>query len=696
MSTISVEIKARFTELTTGMRQASQSVCQSLEDIGRKVEETKKTTGSFATGLQTLSGLAVGVGVGLTAALTVPIVGLASGALQASAQIETLQAAFVPLLGSAAAAKSKIQELQVFANTTPFEMPEVAQASRVLQVLTNGALASGASLRMIGDVASSVNQPFADVAMWVGRLYSGLQAGAPVGEATMRLIEMGAITNETKLKIEAMQKAGLKGNEVWALAAKDFAQFGGGMATQAQTMAGKWSTLQDSIRTSLARIGDALAPTAKTIFDVLTKVADMVGGLADVFASLPGPVKGAIIVVAGLAAALGPLLVAFGGLAAGLAVILPAWPLISAAMLAALPVIGSAAVAIAGVTAAVALLATGLDVLKNGWTATGREEIRQAREAARIEEETKVKVAAIHKKAADDRAAAANAKLLEEMKKQQEAVAQGEKDRKRIAEETAKAIAEYRIAREQEVIDYANSREQARADRDAMLRQKLVDAEWARRVAAEKKLDEEDAAKKERKRLEAQQEYDRGLEQIRARLEAEDKIDAERAERTKARWALAGQVVGQSLTTPLQGAFSRFFESGHMGFAKLWQDMKNGFKAALADMMAKLLVSGLLRLLGGMIGGPIGAGIAGMVPSFAVGTPYVERDMVANLHQGERVLTREQNQAFSTGSLGGGGGSARGIYVDLEARTMDILRRNGRALIEIHADQVGNFAMGAG
>lgn len=694
MSTISVEIKARFTELTTGMRQAAQSVRSSLEDIGRKIEETKRTTGSLGTTLQSLSGIAVGIGVGLTAALTAPIIGVGTGALKASAQIETLQAAFVPLLGGAAAAKAKIQELQVFANTTPFEMPEVAQASRVLQVLTNGALAGGDALRMIGDVASSVNQPFSDVAMWVGRLYSGLQAGAPVGEATMRLIEMGAITNETKLKIEAMQKAGLKGNEVWALAAKDFAQFGGGMATQAQTMAGKWSTLQDSIRTSLARIGDALAPTAKTILDVLTKVADAVGGLAGVFASLPGPVKGAIVVVAGLAAALGPLLVALGGIAAGLAVILPAWPLIAAAMTAALPVIGSAAVAIAGVTAAVALLATGLDVLKNGWTATGREEIRQAREAARIEEETKIKVAAMRKRFADERAAAANAKLLEEMKAQQEAVAKGEKERKRIAEQTAKAIADFRIAEEQRVIDYANGREQARADRDAMLRQKLVDAEWARKVALEKKLDDEDAAKKARKRLEAQQEYDRGLEQTRARIEEEDRIDAERAERTKARWALAGQVVGTTLTSPLQASFGRFFESGRMGFSRLWQDMKNGFKAALADMMSKLVTSGLLRLLGGLIGGPIGASISGMVPSFAVGTPYVERDMVANLHQGERVLTREQNQAFSTGSLGGGG-SARGVYVDLEARTMEILRRNGRALIEIHADQVGSFAMGA-
>lgn len=692
MSTISVEIKARFTELTEGFRRASQSVRSSLEDIGRKVEETRRTSAAFATGLQSLGGVATGVGLGLTAAITLPLMGLGTGVMRASAEIETLQGAFVPLLGSMSAAKAKIQELQVFANTTPFEMPEVAQASRVLQVLTNGALAGGDALRMIGDVASSVNQPFADVAMWVGRLYSGLQAGAPVGEATMRLIEMGAITNETKLKIEAMQKAGLKGNEVWALASKDFKAFAGGMAVQAETLAGKWSTLQDSARTALAKIGDALAPMAKTALGLLTGLADALGVLAGLFAGLPGPVKAFLVVLAGLAAALGPILVAVGGLTVGLGALVAAWPLVLGVMTPVIAGMIAAAPAIAGVTAAVALLTTGLDVLKNGWTATGREEIRQAREAARIEEETKVKVAAIRKKAADERAAAANAKLLEEMKAQQEAIAKGEKDRKRVAEETAKAIADFRLAEEQRGIDYANGLEQSRADRGMAMRQKLADAEWARRVAAEKKLDDEEAAKREKKRAEAQLEYDRGLEQTRARIEAEDKIDEERSKVVAARWKQVGQMVGQAFTTPLQTAFGRFFESGKIGFARLWQDMKNGFKAALAEMMSKLITSGILRLLGGLIGGPIGAGIASMaMPSFAVGTPYVERDMVAQLHQGERVLTREQNQAFATG----GGATARGIYVDLEARTMDILRRNGRALIEIHADQVSNFAMGA-
>ncbi len=46
--------------------------------------------------------------------------------------------------------------------------------------------------------------------MWIGRLYDGLQSGRPVGEAMMRLQELGVISGDTRNQIENLQKSARK------------------------------------------------------------------------------------------------------------------------------------------------------------------------------------------------------------------------------------------------------------------------------------------------------------------------------------------------------------------------------------------------------------------------------------------------------------------------------------------------------
>lgn len=225
---------------------------------------------SAVSGFSSLVSPQMMVIAGATAAAAVAVKGFSMAlretrnAMAEAADRETLETAFIPILGSAKAARERMAELADFAAHTPFQLPGIASASKVLESLTDGALSTGDGLRLVGDTASACNSAIEDMAVTIGRLYSGLDSGRPVGEAMQRLQELGAISPDVRAKLEALQAAGKKGSEVWKVAADELAKFSGGMELQAATWNGKISTLADAwalVRAEFGRpINDALKP----------------------------------------------------------------------------------------------------------------------------------------------------------------------------------------------------------------------------------------------------------------------------------------------------------------------------------------------------------------------------------------------------------------------------------------------------
>lgn len=185
-------------------------------------------------------------------------------------QIETLETQFQPLIGGAERAQKRIEELYHFAASTPFQLTEIAEASRTLEVLSKGALSTGKSLRAIGDAAAVSGQGMQTVAFWTGRLYDGLKSGRPIGEATNRLQEMGILSGVVRNKIDTLAKSGADFNKTWAVFEEGLESSKGGMENLSKTLGGLESTLSDVRGLFAAKFAENFLEGEKESVKVLT------------------------------------------------------------------------------------------------------------------------------------------------------------------------------------------------------------------------------------------------------------------------------------------------------------------------------------------------------------------------------------------------------------------------------------------
>lgn len=182
---------------------------------------------------------------------TVDTFGVQTGSL-----FEKFTVQFETLLGSTEAAQERIAEYAEFGATTPFELPGVVQAGKLLQTFGGDMLATGETLTMVGDMAASSGAGFQEIAMWVGRAYTAIQSGRPFGEAAARLQELGLLGGPARQAMEDMQKQGASTEEMWTKFTDTMAQFNGMMDKQSQTYEGMTSNLAD-YREQIALVGGA-------------------------------------------------------------------------------------------------------------------------------------------------------------------------------------------------------------------------------------------------------------------------------------------------------------------------------------------------------------------------------------------------------------------------------------------------------
>jgi hypothetical protein len=219
----------------------------------------------FAAALSAAAAGAVALGAGLA------FIKSASGK---AAGIEALTMQFETLLGTAERARERMEEIKVFAASTPFEIANLSETSKLLQTLGGDMLATGAGLRMVGDAAAIAGQPIQEVGLHFGRLFNAITSGTTAGESVSRLQELGLMTGKVKTQFEALAAAQKKGErpilsqtQAMTLLQGVFAKTEGAMERLSATTSGKLSNLQDNLDSLKVSFGTGFNDGLKIALD---------------------------------------------------------------------------------------------------------------------------------------------------------------------------------------------------------------------------------------------------------------------------------------------------------------------------------------------------------------------------------------------------------------------------------------------
>jgi hypothetical protein len=241
-----------------------------FESAGNTAQKTYSAFGEIVTGaLRRVGEIAVdALGRAATA-----IYDLGRAAIDSNAEFERYTTQFGVLLGSADLAQERLAELATFGLATPFELPEIIRADKILESFGLHAAEaaeafgfSGTEIRTIaGDMAAGTGAAFEEIARYLGQFSAG-----QTGMVLARFEELGIVTRKqlAEMGLE-FDKAGSlvtpveEAFGVLLTAAQD--KFGGMSEAQSKTFEGMMSNLVDFKNMAIRTLGAPIFDVAKNL-----------------------------------------------------------------------------------------------------------------------------------------------------------------------------------------------------------------------------------------------------------------------------------------------------------------------------------------------------------------------------------------------------------------------------------------------
>lgn len=177
-------------------------------------------------------------------------------AVKSAADFEQTRIGLENMLGSADAAREMLAKVSKFAAETPFEFPELAQATRQLVAFGFSGEDAFETMQQLGDVSAAIGAPINDLAYLMGTLRAQGRAftidirqfamrGIPIYEYLAKVLqtntkELTTMIEEGKVGFPEVQKA-------FQLMTAEGGKFHNTMQRQSRSLSGLFSTLKDNI-----------------------------------------------------------------------------------------------------------------------------------------------------------------------------------------------------------------------------------------------------------------------------------------------------------------------------------------------------------------------------------------------------------------------------------------------------------------
>jgi tape measure domain-containing protein len=250
-------------QLASGQREVASATTSATGSIDAQKEQLNSFTSSITSAVVQF------------AALTAGVASFKSSAIDFNSTLQQSQVAFEVMTGSSITAQQHIQALVDFAQATPFELPQVLEASKKLQAMGSDIKDVIPELQTLGNIAAGVGmEKFPNLILAFGQVQA---KGRLMGEEIRQFTEAGVPVLDTLAKAYGtttaqMQKwveEGKVGFQSlrYALDELGNTKFGNLMEKQSHTLAGAVSNIKDNLNSLGAR-------AFKPLFDALSEAAN--------------------------------------------------------------------------------------------------------------------------------------------------------------------------------------------------------------------------------------------------------------------------------------------------------------------------------------------------------------------------------------------------------------------------------------